>query len=87
MTFHRKLIPSETQKLINFIKESIKEGRFNVFSGPLYDQKGRLRIPAGKSATREEIFGMNWLLDFINGEIPEIDTYGKLSDLSTGKRT
>ncbi|NLM09904.1 MAG: BMP family ABC transporter substrate-binding protein [Clostridiaceae bacterium] len=85
--YSRKLIPSETQKLINFIKESIKEGRFNVFSGPLYDQKGRLRIPAGKSATREEIFGMNWLLDFINGEIPEIDTYGKLSDLSTGKMT
>ena len=85
--YSRKLIPPETQKLINFLKDSIIEGRFNVFSGPLYDQKGRLRIPAGKSATREEIFCMDWLLDFINGEIPEFDSHDDLSDLSTGKMT
>jgi len=85
--YSRKLIPVETQKLINFLKESIIEGRFNVFSGPLYDQKGRLRVPAGKSATREEIFSMDWLVDFIYGEIPEFDCYDKLSDLSTGKMT
>jgi len=69
------------------LKDSIIEGRFNVFSGPLYDQQGRLRIPAGKSASREEIFSMDWLLDFINGEIPEIDTFYDFSDLSTGKMT
>lgn len=85
--YSRRLIPAETQKLINFLKDSIIDGKFNVFAGPLYDRKGKLRIPANKSATREEIFSMDWLLDCISGEIPEIDVYGDLSDLSTGKMT
>lgn len=85
--YSRKLIPSETQKLINLLKDSIIYDRFNVFSGPLYDQKGMLRIPANKTASREEIFSMNWLVDFVKGEIPEVDAFGNLSDLSTGKMT
>ena len=47
--YSRKLIPAETQKLINFMKESIIEGRFNVFSGPLYDHEHRLKNSRGKS--------------------------------------
>ena len=52
---------------------------------PLYDQKKTLRIPNNKFATREEIFSMDYLLDFIEGVIPDNHNHGQFSDLSTGK--
>lgn len=83
--YSKKLIPAGTQKLVELIRESIIEGKFNVFSGPLYDQNGTLRIPDKKEATREEIISMNWLVNFVRGEIPEYDQYEPLSDLTTGR--
>ncbi|NLK67726.1 MAG: BMP family ABC transporter substrate-binding protein [Clostridiaceae bacterium] len=83
--YSKKLIPLETQKLIDLLKDTIIEGKFNVFLGPLYDQKKTLRIPNNKFATREEIFSMDYLLDFIEGVIPDNHNHGQFSDLSTGK--
>ena len=80
--YSKKLIPLETQKLIDLLKDTIIEGKFNVFLGPLYDQKKTLRIPNNKFATREEIFSMDYLLDFIEGVIPDNHNHGQFSDLS-----
>lgn len=82
--YSKKLVPTETQKLIRLVRDAIAGGRFNVFTGPLYDQKGNLRVQDRKMASREEIISMDWLLDYVHGEIPEI-TDDPLSDLSTGR--
>lgn len=83
--YSKKLVPVHTQKLIGVIREAITEGKFNVFTGPLTDQSGTLRLPEKKIATREEILSMDWLLDFIHGEITDIESVSVLSDLSTGR--
>ncbi len=83
--YSKKVIPLETQKLVDLLKQTIVEGKFNVFLGPLYDQKKVLRIPNNKFATREEIFNMDYLLDLIEGEIPDGYSREQFSDLSTGK--
>ncbi len=85
--YSKKAVPRETQKLIELLKDAIVHGKFHIFSGPLYDQKGDLRLAEGKVALREEILSMEWLLDFIHGEIPEAEKYAFPTDLSTGKTT
>ena len=83
--YSKKLVPAHTHKLIRLVRESITDGRFNVFTGPLSDQQGMLRLAEKKPATREEILSMDWLLDFVHGEIPDMAPYNLLSDLSTGR--
>jgi basic membrane protein A len=81
----KKLVPLQTQKLISLVRDAIIDGRFNVFAGPLLDQTGIVRLPDKKTATREEILSMDWLLDFVQGEIPVSGPNNLLSDLSTGR--
>jgi basic membrane lipoprotein Med (substrate-binding protein (PBP1-ABC) superfamily) len=83
--YSKRLVPAQTQKLIRLVREAITEGRFHVFTGPMVDQQGNLRLPENKAATREEIITMNWLLDFVHGEMPEYCDYDLSSDLSTGR--
>ncbi len=85
--YSKKIIPRETQKLLELARDAIIHRKYRIFSGPLYDQKGELRLSKGKVATREEILLMDWLLDFVQGEIPENTGYSYLMDLSTGKTT
>jgi hypothetical protein len=84
--YSKRSIPSQTQKLIEVMKDAIRNGKLHIFSGPLYDQKGVLRLPAGKDASRREILSMDWLVDFVHGSIPECGG-NMFTDLSTGKTT
>ena len=84
--YSKRSIPSQTQKLVEVMKDAIRNGKLQIFSGPLYDQKGVLRLPAGKDASRREILSMDWLVDFVHGSIPECEG-NMFTDLSTGKTT
>ncbi|MCS7386714.1 MAG: BMP family ABC transporter substrate-binding protein [archaeon GB-1867-005] len=43
---------------------------FDPFTGPIYDQNGVLRIPAGQRASHDELWTMNWFVDNVVGTIP-----------------
>jgi basic membrane lipoprotein Med (substrate-binding protein (PBP1-ABC) superfamily) len=85
--YSRKAVPSQTQKLVEIMKDAIKNGKLNIFSGPLYDQKGSLRLPEGKDASRREILSMDWLVGFVHGSIFGCVNDNFFTDLSTGKTT
>lgn len=85
--YSKRLVPRETQRLTELIKSAIISRKFNVFTGPLYDKAGKLRLNENCLATREEILSMDWLLDLIDGEIPEGLDNSFLTNLSTGKTT
>lgn len=85
--YSKRLVPRETQRLTELIKSAIINREFNVFTGPLYDKAGKLRLKENCLAAREEILSMDWLLDFIDGEIPEGLDNSFLTNLSTGKTT
>jgi basic membrane protein A len=38
-------------------------GEFDPFTGPIKDQKGKLRVPAGARAEGKSLEGMDWLVD------------------------
>lgn len=83
--YAKSSIPSETQKLIEFIKTSLVSQSYKVFSGPIYDINRKLVIDGGEELNREQILSMDWLVDGVVGEIPDMDQYTATSNLSTGK--
>ncbi len=70
--YSRRLVPRETQKLLDFLKNMIINGVFHPFTGPIYSQDGILRIKQEQLATREQIVGMDWFVDIIESELPPI---------------
>lgn len=57
-----KRVSAKTRAAINAKKRAIIKGTFHEFTGPLYDQQGKLRVPKGKKMTIKELYAMNWLV-------------------------
>lgn len=68
-------LPNGTNRLIDFLKKSIKSGSFHPFDGTIYSQDGIAHCEEGNSLTPEEIITMNWLAENVVGQIPEIDSF------------
>lgn len=68
-----KSMPCETARLIDFLKDSIRSGAFQIFCGPLYGQGGVLQCEKGKSLEADEIITMDWLAENVIGKVPELD--------------
>jgi basic membrane protein A and related proteins len=50
--------------------QSGEENIYTIFTGPIADQSGEIRVPEGESMTDEELLGMNWFVEGVEGEIP-----------------
>ena len=59
-------VSAKTKAAIGKKMQQIKTGKFYEFAGPLYDQKGKLRVPKGKRLTVKDLYSMNW---FVKGVI------------------
>jgi basic membrane protein A len=65
-------VTSKTKSLIASYEKKIEGGSFYEFTGPLYDQKGKLRVAKGakmqvlKGGTNS-LYGMNWLVKGVVG--------------------
>ena len=42
-----------------------------IFTGPLKDQSGAEKVAAGAAMTDEELLGMSWFVEGVDGELPE----------------
>lgn len=83
--YAKRSIPAETRKLVEFIKSSIISQTYKVFSGPIHDADGTLRVDSGDELMREQILSMDWLVEGVVGEIPDLSKYNAGSSLSAGK--
>lgn len=61
-----KGVSAATKKLIASERAKIVSGKWNEFSGPIYDQKGKLRIKPGKRPSFNDLYSMNY---FVKGVI------------------
>ena len=68
-----KSMPHGTNRLIEFLKNSIRAGAFHPFDGPLYAQGGVLQCEKGVTLGPDEIITMDWLAENVVGKIPELD--------------
>lgn len=72
LIYSRKL-PEGTQRIINLIRELILKNEFAPFTGVIKAQGGIIKNESGANMSPEDIMKMNWLVENIEGEIPEID--------------
>jgi basic membrane protein A len=61
------MVPADVQANVMTQKEAIKKGAKKVFSGPVKDQAGKVKIADGKSGSDEELLGMNWFVQGVIG--------------------
>ena len=50
--------------------KSGEETIYTIFTGPIADQTGEIRVPEGQSMTDEELLSMDWFVEGVEGEIP-----------------
>ena len=60
-------VKAKTKRMIAAKKAALLSGKFYEFAGPLYDQKGKLRVKKGKRLTVKELYAMNWLVRGVIG--------------------
>jgi basic membrane protein A len=60
-------VSAKTKAAILAKKAALISGKFYEFRGPLYDQSGKLRLPAGKSLTVKDLYAMSWLVKGVIG--------------------
>lgn len=65
------LVPAEVKAEAEQIIANIKSGAFHPFTGPIKDQSGVEKIPAGVSATNAELASMNYYVENVKAELPK----------------
>src|SRR5437762_8606767 len=60
-------VSASTTAKIAAKKSAIVSGKFYEFAGPLYDQKGKLRVKKGKRLSVKDLYAMNWLVKGVIG--------------------
>ncbi len=64
-------IPEGTKKLVEIMKELIMENKISPFQGNITSKTGEKKNDGSEEMLPENIMLMNWLVDNIEGEIPE----------------
>jgi basic membrane protein A and related proteins len=65
-----KVVPKETQDLVNKTAADIGAGKFHPFTGPVKDNEGKVRIAAGKTISDEELSKMDYYVEGVQGKLP-----------------
>ena len=66
-------VTAKTKAAIAAKRSAIVSGKFNVFTGPLYDQKGKVAVPAGKTLkVLPDLYSMQWLVKGVIGKISTV---------------
>ncbi|MAQ49975.1 MAG: BMP family ABC transporter substrate-binding protein [Pseudomonas sp.] len=65
------IVPEAYQNEAQEIIASIKDGSFHPFDGPVLDQKGEIRVPAGVSANKTDLASMDYYVQGIAAEFPQ----------------
>jgi len=61
-------VPQKVVDLVKAEREAIINGK-HVFEGPIYDQSGKERVPAGKVPSDKDLWGMNYLVQGVIGKL------------------
>ncbi len=61
------MVPQEVQDMVNAKKAEIVKGEASVFTGPIKDQDGNVKIEEGVSADDQSLLGMTWFVEGVIG--------------------
>jgi basic membrane protein A len=66
---YESMVPQSVKDEIQNKLQALKQGTFDDFTGPIYDQSGKLRVPAGRVMTAAEKEQMNFLVKGVLGTL------------------
>jgi basic membrane protein A len=68
------MVPADVKTMAEAEVTRFKAGEqtiFTIFTGPLKDQGGAEKVPAGKAMTAEELLSFNWFVEGVEGTISQ----------------
>lgn len=65
------LVPADVKTEAQALISSIESGAFHPFTGPIKDQAGAVKIPAGSTATNAELASMNYYVEGMTAKLPQ----------------
>ena len=63
------MVPQAVRAAILNKREDIVNGRFQIFAGPIADQQGAVRVPAGVTLTDDDLLEMDWFVQGVVGVV------------------
>lgn len=64
------MVSEDVKKLVEAKKKEILDGKWDVFYGPVKDQAGKERVPAGKDLPDKDKLSFDWFVEGVDGAIP-----------------
>ena len=64
-------VPTNVRALAADRQKSIASGRLHPFQGPVKDQTGKIRVPAGKVMSDADMLKMNYYVEGVAGKLPQ----------------
>jgi len=62
-------VPADVKELVAKREQDIKDGKFDVFNGPIKDQQGVVKVPAGTVMSDKDKLGLLWFREGVIGNI------------------
>jgi len=63
------MVPEDVRQKVQAEKAAIIAGTAELFAGPVTDQTGKVQVPAGRSATDEELLNMKYFVKGVIGTL------------------
>lgn len=63
-------LTEEQMAKLREVEAALKSGEAHAFEGPITDQDGNQRVAEGEHLADADIFGMNWLVEGVDGSLP-----------------
>jgi basic membrane protein A len=62
-------VPADVKAAGEKIIAGWKDGSYDVYTGPIKDQSGAIKVPAGSKMSDGDILGLNWLVQGVEGKL------------------
>ena len=63
------MVPKDVQKTVAKKQKAIAKGKFKIFKGPILDQDGKEKVPAGQTMDDKDLLGMTWFVQGVVGSV------------------
>jgi basic membrane protein A and related proteins len=66
-----KAVPKEVADLVAEKKKALAAGKLHPFEGPVKDQSGKLRVPAGQAMADDKLAVLDYYVEGVQGQLPK----------------
>ena len=63
-------VPDDVKQMVEAKKQELLSGTFDVFTGPIKDQQGTVKVAEGQKMSDADMLQLNWFVQGVEGTIP-----------------